>query len=188
LRQPLTLVHSRTAMRSDSGGVRRRMAVSRVTGGRRQAGWQGCRRIGWAGRNSGGNARPAARLLLFGLVLLFTEFGLPFLQADVDAISDCGEQPGMESEGWGDDPADGRVSGCSIPDKRGNVFRPVSTWREEPGEDDDSVGSEFNAAVEGLLDGGLGEFHMGGFNDFVAALLPKAAGCVVEQCIAFGAA
>jgi hypothetical protein len=29
---------------------------------------------------------------------------------------------------------------------------------------------------------------MGGFNDLVAALLPKAAGCVVEQCIAFGAA
>lgn len=94
----------------------------------------------------------------------------------------------MDAEGWSDSPGDVGVPQSCLADELRNVFSPVASWRKEPGEDDDSVSAESDAGIEGLLDRRLGKFHMGRFDDCVAAVLSESASSVVEQRVTFGAA
>lgn len=94
----------------------------------------------------------------------------------------------MQSKRRRHNPRDTGMLGGSDANELGNVFSPVSSGREKPGEDDDPLGATFHAAIEGLLDGRLGQFHVSGFDDLVVALLAEAFGGIVEQGITFRAA
>lgn len=94
----------------------------------------------------------------------------------------------MQSKRGRDNPRDTWVMCGRVPNKFWNIFRPVSSRGKEPGEDNDSLGATFHTAIEGLLDGGQGKFHVSGFDDLEVALLAEAFGGIVEQGVTFRAA
>ena len=112
----------------------------------------------------------------------------PLPQTGADSVADGCEKSGVDTEGWRDSPGDVGMPQSSLADKLRDVFGPVASGGEEPWEDDDSVGTQRDAGVEGLLDGGLGKFHVGWFDDCVATELLEATRRIMEQRVAFGAA
>src|SRR5205823_13590420 len=68
----------------------------------------------------------------------------------------------------------------------GDVPGPVLAGAEEEGADDDSLGAAFYAFGVGGGDGGLGEFHVGGFDDvvFFAEAICEEGGELFEHFIA----
>jgi hypothetical protein len=108
------------------------------------------------------------------------------LEAVGDALDDEGGDLFVESQGLGDVEADGGVPGGGRGGEAGDVGGGVASGGEEVGVDDDEGGALGDATVEGLRDGGRGEFHMGGFDDGQAGNAAEEGGDFEELVIGGG--
>lgn len=66
----------------------------------------------------------------------------------------------VRAEGGGDQPIDIRMSLCGIGHEAGDVCFPVVSGEEEKRLTNDRCGALPDACVEGIGDGGRGEFHV----------------------------
>ena len=87
------------------------------------------------------------------------------IQAVIDALEHESGEFFVEAEGLGDVVADAGVSGGSRRDDAWDVGGGMASGGEKIGMYDDEGGALGDAAVEGLVDGGGAEFHVGGLDD-----------------------
>ncbi len=107
-----------------------------------------------------------------------------------DALVEEVEDEVVDAEGGGDVIGGLGEFGGDFGGEAGDVPGPVLAGAEEEGADDDAGCAALDAFGVGGGDGGLGEFHVGGFDDcvFLAEFLGEKLGELFEHLIAFGAA
>ncbi len=113
--------------------------------------------------------------------------GIRLFAAVVDAVVDNVEHSGVQANGSRYEPADVRVISGSSFDQGRDIFSPVTARGKEVREHDDFRRAASDALRKGLSDCGLGEFHVGGFDNRILRLGGKTIGGSVKHLIALTA-